>query len=444
MEALTPVMQKLIHGLFYNNDPELLNHPLKEQHRLFIQQCLALTAANFLSTMSILNGLMLKLGFSESLTSIIALFPNIIGIVAIFAPLLWERIARRKRTILTMLSCARVLIFGLSLTAALPSRAQQPTFVMLSTLACLLTSSTTVALNIWFAAVVPKEIRGRYTSTRQMFALMVSVALPPCAGVLLDALGRSFFAYGVVFFMSMVFGFLEIYYFSRMEEPLYAPSPRPSIKSMFTVPIRNPQFVRYLSVVFFFYVIVQMSCAITQVYMLRYLQLSYTYITIMSSLSAVYQFIAYRSVGRLQDRFGPTRMMQAAFLLMGTEIFIWGFTPPQLMRFVIPIAYVFSAAGNATFNIAIFSRRYLLIPREGSSLYESMYIAVVGIGLLVGPVLGSFLRPAILAVPLFGGLQFAQFRVGYLLTTLLLLVLATLDHLAENRVKRLSTTTEAR
>ena len=418
---------KLIHRVFYNNDAQLLHNPLYEQQRLFILQAMAATAVTLLSTGSVLNGLMLKLGFSDSLTSIVALFPNIIGIVAVFAPMFWERVARRKRPLAIMLIVARALIFCLSLTALLPFDARQPVFIALKVLACVLSSSAAIAVNIWFVAIAPEEIRGRYTSMRMMFSLIVSIALPPCSGILLDVMGRSFLSYGIVLFMSMAFGLLEVRYFWRMAEPEYAPLPRVNIKSMFTIPVKNAKFMRFLLIMFLFYIITQMSCAVTQVYMLKYLGFSYTYIAIISSLMAVYQFIAYRSVGRLQDKLGPTRMMQIGILLIATEICIWGFTPPAAMMYVLPLAYLFAASGNAAFNIAIFSRRYQIIPREGGSLFEGMYIAVVGVALLLGPLLGTALRSAILAVPALESFEFAQFRVGYILTTALMVMLVAAD-----------------
>ena len=94
----------------------------------------------------------------------------------------------------------------------------------------------------------------------------------------------------------------------------------------------------------------------------------------------------------------------------------------KTIQYIYPLMNVLSAVGQTGFSVALFNKRYELIPEKGKVLYEMLFSATIGITVLISPFLGGMLRNLFLKTPV-AKIEFGNIRAVYLISALLMGVL---------------------
>lgn len=76
------------------------------------------------------------------------------------------------------------------------------------------------------------------------------------------------------------------------------------------------------------------------------------------------------------------------------------------------------------FVIAVFNRRYELMPEENRIVYDNFYTAAIGLGFILGPMIGGLIKSGLEKVPaVTEGLAFGNIRLLYIVSTAGILLL---------------------
>ena len=73
--------------------------------------------------------------------------------------------------------------------------------------------------------------------------------------------------------------------------------------------------------------------------MIRYLELSYTFITSMTMLNAVLRMFAYSQWGKIADRYGNGFVMYASYGFYALQMVLWALVTKGSMYVFIPLVY---------------------------------------------------------------------------------------------------------
>ncbi len=425
-----PTLKSVIYKIIYHNDPELLSNPFKKSQDRFIFQIMLVTAFTLLTSGVFLTGFAIYLGLQDELISYITILPNICGLFLLFSGYFLERFRSKKSAIIITVLIYKSLICAIVLLPWLIPEDSRPG-VLLGTLmiAFTLQAVSNVAINTWFVSVVPENIRGRYFAIRQSFALLVMIGVPLITGRFMDLVHNKLFGFSVLYGAGLLITIAEVINYLRIEETTPEIIDKsPKLTEVIRQPFLNQQFRYFVTYVFLFYIVLWLAHSFTQVYLLRYLKLPYTFLTSLNIFSALLQLIFYRIWGKISDQYGHRRVLNLAIWFFVGETFFYAITNNATAFIWLPAAYLFSALGNSGFLISVFNERFAIIPKNRRSIYDGFFNMIIGIAFLIAPLMGGVIKNAIGASPLVQqNLKFGEFRLLYLVSCSGIIVLQLTD-----------------
>ena len=298
--------KKRLSSWVYQNDMELINSPTRRNQDFFIIQVIFANAFAILTGGEFLSGFAIYLGASDDLVGYIPLIGGISGISLIFFGVLMERFTRRRKLVLALNSIIKPLLVSIILIPVLiPKPAQVLVLFVLLFAVYILNAFLGLAVNSWFVKAIPIKLRGRYFSIRQIYAVLVMVLVPIIAGSILDTTPNRYLGFVILFAAAFVFGMGETYSFSKVEDAeVESMGKGTRVLDVIRVPVKNKEFMGYAIINLVFHIALYLSASYTQVYMIRYLELSYTFITSMTMLNGSSDISCLvQAWGKIADRY---------------------------------------------------------------------------------------------------------------------------------------------
>ncbi len=390
---------KLFILLFYRNDTQLLAYPGKKDRDRFIWQAVFGTMAVSLFTGVFLTGLYIYMGASDTILAYIPIMPSIAGIFLIFMGSLTEKVNNTKRTVIILNTIAKTLIFGAVWVPLLVSREIAP-FIMLpfTFFGFTINSVMSVLVNSWFVDTVDQKIRGRYMGVRQIFALVVSATLPVISGNFLDSSPDRYVAFCIIYSAAWLFSMLESVVFVKITEPQEhdAKAKKIKISDLFILPLRNKAFRSFILLQIVFHTFWYLSMTVAQVYEIRYMQVSYTYLTAMGAMGAVIQMLLYPLWGKVMDKYGSNLVMRITMVFYTIHAMLYFFMIKGNAHFLILLLNINGAILSPAWVLSTFNERFSVIPRERRRLYDGFFTTVMAVVILLAPTIGNIIRELVL------------------------------------------------
>lgn len=385
--------------------------------RCFFAQAAFGTAFTYLTSGVFLSGLALLMGAGDVLVSYLSVIVNLCGVLILAFSALLERVSSRKRLTLVLTALSRLAtLFLAAIPALAPPRLRLPLFLAAVVAAFTLQAQTTVALNQWMMGFVDAGRSGRYISLRQTLTLAVTVVLSVAGGQWMDAAGGSYRGFVLLFAAAGAMGACELVLLSRTPDgPAYRPPPRGhGLRELISLPRRDRAFAGFVAYVTGFYLLLNISDSFTMVFLMKYLALPYGVVTGLYMLISLPQIALLGAWGRLSDRRGHAFALRASIWLFAAETLFMAFASPRTWFVFVPAAFLAASVGNAGFTVAVFNRRYELMPAQGRIAYDNFYTAAIGLGFLLGPLLGGLIKWGLEATRLGAGvLSFPGIRLLY-------------------------------
>ena len=416
--------KRLLNRVVYNNDPDLVLSPAKKNMDRFIVQAMLGTAYSTLSGGIFLSGYLLYLGAPDSITSYVPILPSICGIFLIFFSTLLDKRETRKKLLMCVNAMCKVFLISVAFVPMfVPDPYRVPIIFVFLIIGQTIAGVNGIAFNSWFNELIPGQIKGRYFSTRQIFCVLISAVLPVSAGYFVDQMTNQYLAFVILFACAGIVGGIEILMFGRIDdvrmEVLKAKS---GIFKAFLMPLQNKPFRMYVLIVCLFHFFLYVAASFSQIYLLRYLHSSFTFINAMSIIASVLQIlIFYKFWGKVTDRLGANFVLIASMSLYIIDMLIWMFIDQASLIVLYPLLQIVAAVEGAGFTVGVYTRRYDIIPKEGRSVYDSFFVCCLGVTLLISPFVGGLLRDVFEGMAVFSAVPFGSFRAVYLVAAVTLL-----------------------
>jgi hypothetical protein len=428
--------KRLAAALIYMQDAELVGSPNRPDMDRFVIQAVCATMYSILTTGVFLSGYLIYLGAPEWLVSYATMIPTI-ALIAIPLSAGWvEKKERRLRLTVAFDICQRVaFVLILAAPFLLEKKFAVPVCCFLLTLSYSLNGIYGTVLNNIFLQVIPLKIRGRYLSARYIMLTLVNAVFPIIAGQVVDRFAGGYTGFLIIYSVAAAAGAVECYVNTRLTNPVFkAIKSKLKIRDIFAIPARDKAFMAYVIPNILFYLFLYIGASFSNVFMLTYLNLSYTYINTLAMVSAVLQILVfYRFWGKVNDRVSPNCVMLLSMCLYVPEMLLWAFMTNKSVYFVLPICYCISSLNASGFAIGNFNRRYELTPDEGWVLYDSFANALIALMFLISPFIANLLRKAALGWGVAGSWENGHIRVVYMASAFLLLLLQAYCYLSLKR-----------
>ena len=353
------------------------------------------TSFAYLTSGVFMSGFALSIGAGDVLVSYLSVIVNICGVLILAFAAYLERFQSRKKltVILTILSRTATL-FIIVIPVAVPGQMRIGAFVFMVVLAFTLQAQTTVVLNQWMMGFMDEKKSGRYISLRQTLTLGVTVILSVAGGFWMDFMKGEYLGFAVLFAAAAVMSVCEIILLLRTPDS----APYRPLKNVcrlgdaLKVPLGDRRFMGFVVYILAFYLLLNISDSFTMVYMMKYLALPYKTVTAMYMIISLPQIVLLGFWGRVSDKRGHEFVLKTSIWLFAGETLFMSFAGPKNCLLFIPIAFLTSSVGNAGFVVAVFNRRYELMPRDNRIMYDNFYTAVIGAGFILGPMIGGAVK----------------------------------------------------
>lgn len=425
MIKTTTFLKKFFILIFYRNDTELLTYPGKKDRDFFILQAVFGTVVVNLMFTVFLTGIFIYFDTPDGVMGYIPALPSIAGILLIFTGLFTEKIKHVKRTVIILNTLSKSIIL---LIVWIPLFIDGPirSYFMLGAafIGFLLNAIMSIIINNWFVETVNEKIRGRYMSVRQIFSLLVSATIPILSGRFLDLSADKYVAFCIIFSVGWLFSGLESFSLSKIKSPVKEAHEyvKYKLSDLILKPLKNKQFMKLIWLMIFFYVVWNLSMSFASVYQLKYMEISYTYINLMSAFGAVMQILIYPIAGKIMDKYGSKLLMRIAFFFFMTHVLLYAFMVKGNAYFIFFLLNINGALVNPAWALSTFNERFRLIPKQGRTIYDGFFTTAIGIAVVIGPTLGNVFRNLIIKadVPF---IAFPEFRIMFVVTFIIILIL---------------------
>ncbi len=347
-----------------------------------------------------LTGFALHLGMSEVLIGALAALPFLATLFQIPAATHLVRHGRRRTLCLRTARAARVAWLPVLLLPLLPlSHAVKSALVLgILALSYAFGSVSFVSWLSWTTDLVPDGLRGRFFGTRNMLCGAAGMLATVVLGHLLDVFRRggtlgTNAGFAFTFGVAVAAGLVSLRFLARISEP--APvSSRPSKVGGLTIPLRDPNFRRYLLFALAWGFSVNLAGPFLNVYLLRDLGYSYGFVAALTALSAISDLVGMRLWGALSDRVKNKPVIRMAGVVAAALPLGWLALGPDSL--VLPLL-LYAVGGGFWAGINLCSSNLLLriAPGQSRPLYFSAYAVLGGIGSAAAPLLaGALLKTA--------------------------------------------------
>ena len=380
------------------------------------------------------------LGISDSAYGLILTLPFITVLIQIPFTIFVSRFGQIKRAFLIFASLSKTLFFVLAFIPLYRAHlSQQATYAIVILVIILMSTFNWIAdsaLNTWFGAMIPNEIKGRYFSTRQMIFTIAMLAYALIMSQALRLLDGWAWKYTFFFSLAALFGLIDIacYLPARPPEKAYKPwyhkMPEQAAQTFsmreFIAPLKDKQYRAYLLFAISWNFSIQISGPYYNVYMLNYLHFSLGLMTLMSQIiPAIATILFLRKIGQAFDRYGFRPVLLLSCAISSVLPFSWIFTTPDMNWFVFPIN-ILSGIFNIGIDLAIMSLAIFLAPHTQRSAYLAMKnVAMSMLGFVPAILLGGFISDILRnyltshPVPFFGGYNLHPFHIVLFLSFVL-------------------------
>lgn len=204
----------------------------------------------------------------------------------------------------------------------------------------------------WQMALVEDNKRGIFTANKEIFSLFGGMIFSQCAGILLDYfkakgdMQTCFIIFAVTITVLSVLH-LVIMLLTQEPEPETAAQPKRFNEIVSTV-FGNPD-LRKVILFDSLFMISNVSLNFYSVYLTQTFGFSYTYITAVAVLHAVFRALVSRFLGRMADQKSWAYMLRICMLVLTVGYIVFMLCSPKTALYIYPVfslCYAFSLGGS--------------------------------------------------------------------------------------------------
>ncbi len=249
----------------------------------------------------------------------------------------------------------------------------------------------------WLAALVPRQLRGRYFSIRNSAANLTCLISVPLAGLVVSRYGGGSIAgYGIVLLVGIVAGLISLgfQWFMTDVNPQEQQQALPNTEALpLSAVLQNANFVRFLIYFSVWMFAVNLSAPFFNLYLLDNLGLDVSWVTIYSSLTSAANLLMLIVWGKLADRVGNRFLLLTVGVLVAMTPILWlGTGTDTLSLWVwLPLLHVLAGGTWAAIDLCNNNIQLGIAPVQNQSTYFGIAAAIAGVSGALGTTAGGFL-----------------------------------------------------
>jgi hypothetical protein len=376
----------------------------------------AIYGPNATAAGAIFAGLALNMGLSEAQIAFLVSLSSLAGAWQLFSFYVTRGVRHPARFMMVFGTLEITFASAVVLVYYLAPGWRFPVTAVLLIGAYILGNTNSPLFANWFSNVLPEDTRASFLGRRWFIITSVSMVYLYAASRWLDFMGKTHEAFMTIFFVGWVTGILGYAILMITPHPDLAEAERHGFARSLLAPFRNRAFVRLAVYQFARTTAYMVAGAFYGVYMIKYLELSYSQIAIYTNITLFMMVVGYLAVGNLAQRYGSKPILQILIVPALAVPALFALTTPDNYRVLLTVASFINGLCIAGLDISVSTLLYKTLPGgEENSVYFASWNSCISAAAALGPVIGGLLKTYLPATMVLGGMQFTNLRVIFVL-----------------------------
>jgi MFS family permease len=253
----------------------------------------------------------------------------------------------------------------------------------------------------WLAAIVPRQLRGRYFGFRNSAFSLISLVALPCLGLAVSRwTGGSIQGFGILMIVGVIAGLISLGFQSRMvdvnPQALVSSGDSLAQETAHSSILKNPHFLLFLVYFAIWAFGVNLSNPFFNLYLLDNLALDLSWVTLYNALGAGANLLMLFFWGKLADQIGNRAILLLDGILVAVTPLLWLGTDDSSLSIWLwfPLLHLLGGGTMAAIDLCINNLQLAIAPVQHHTKYFAITGAIGGVagamGALVGGCLAQF------------------------------------------------------
>ena len=406
----------------------------QDRARLLVLNYTANIIANLIGG-SFFTGLLLLMDADDGFIGTMSMIGVAANMVQMFAPLLLERFSRRKPLLMAM--CATTMVINILVIGLIPLApvAQQSKLTLVGICVAIVNFVGAIAspgITVWHLQSIPPKVRAGFFSLVTMTVGSVVAIFNLAGSALVDvftAYGNEYGGLMALRIISLGLYVVDFILYGRIREyPYENVGERFSVRDLVTLPLKNKLYLRTIAIVFLWNVTANIPGSYYTVYLLKNLNVSYTYIMVVNMLNVPIVLLLTRVWSRISSGRSPFRILSMGMSMYLMHYIGLAFVTERAL-FIYPLTLIWAFIMAIGINLPFASIPYVNIPHEHQTVFIGFYSTVANFAALIGVTIGKYFIEATEEVSInVLGLEMVNKQYLLLLTSGLMAIAVVLVH----------------
>lgn len=327
----------------------------KKEYKKYLTSSVLDTANNRIASASFISAFAIYLGLSDLALGIYAVLDTMTNIIQVFAATLFSKIGQSKKVVLTNYSIYRISSVCLAFIPFISKDINIRTiiFFMLATIYAITGEMGYITFVNWRMTLIKKEDRTNFAAKRNFLKNTVVLAFSLIMGVVLDrftAVGYELYGFLILFAIVFIIAFIDI----ALRINTYKPEiieEKIGVKDNIIIPAKDKNFRSVLVTGGLNRFAYGIGTMYLNVFLLRYLNISYLYYSILNILINLSDAFSSKYWGNKAKERKWTKVilpMCIIFMVVFASLFI--LNNSQLI-YLLPLIYILLGFGNASYEM---------------------------------------------------------------------------------------------
>ncbi len=342
----------------------------------------------------------MRLGATNLVIGLLAAIPSFAQLMQVGAVYMVERYKNRHSMVFFSSFLSRIFLLFLVFAPFLPTRNARLVFLIGGLILHAVSNSiTSCGWHSWMHDLVPTSKRGSFFSRRMGISMGLGMIITLVAGYFMDYWRYTFpqaelFGYSLLFALGTVAGLFSVYFILMTPEPRISSNieHRP-FKRVVSQPFREVNFRNLILFMSSWNFAVNLAAPFFTVYMLKRLELSLTYVLLLSVVSQLMNVLFIRLWGKFSDRFSNKSVLRVSGPIFIFCILAWTFTTlPEKYFLTVPLLvliHIFTGISTAGVTISSLNIGMKLAPKGEATAYLATNNLINAVAAGIAPIIGG-------------------------------------------------------
>lgn len=369
------------------------------------------------------TGLMLYLNADDAFIGLMSMFVFAANCLQLLSPLLMEHFKRRKKLlILSRLAIQGTNILFIGAIPFFPIGQQGRLIVFGASVLLMNVANALIApgMSVWHIQFLPNQIRAKYFALLQMTNGIVVALFNLIGGAVVDRfkdIGLELWGFEALRIFSALLLCYDLFLLSRMKEEEYEAGEKINLKALLIAPFREKLYLRTVGIAFIWCLIANIPGSYYSVYLLRDLEISYSFINLVSTLNVPILILLMPVWSRFLRKYSWLKTCNVSILLYAIHYILLALVNRGNYSWLYPLTLIYAYVLAAGINLSFSNIPYINIPKQNQTLFIGFYSTMTNLGALLGVTFGRQLVTLTEDVTILGAgnKQLLVFLVGVLM-----------------------------